>query len=300
MNKDNSENSDKAQSRRQFIRRVGGAVFAINLVDVVDGSSHEALAAACGTGGNAPFGESDIGCGVGIYPAMATDQNCGVSQFPNKGKDADQYCTLNVLNPLVTDPDKACGDCDDKHSADQHCGKKLDNGQNDPDEMCGHQSNIGGDQDNNCSEKVADVGCGTHDHVYGGDPWKDPDQHCVAPSVDQNCAKSTPDETCNSKTFPSTTSPDEGCAATGDVVTDPDGACSHYDADESCTKLSIDPDQSCGTYPNPIPFKDDFKDADEHCIGEADNSEKPNEGPLKPWCPNTEDADFWDPPPPQS
>lgn len=282
---DNAKEFEQNESRRQFIRRVGGSIFAIKLVDIIDGSSHEALAAACGTPGPAPFGEADLLCSIFI-----ADNNCGVSQLPNNKKDHDQYC----LSLISTAADNSCGDCDDKHDADQHCGGTLPNGQTDADEMCGHQSNIGGDQDGTCSATTADSGCGTHNHVYGPLPFEDPDQHCVGTNTDQNCSKMASDATCNSKTHPSTTSPDENCGTiTGDKY-DRDEACSHYDPDAACGFNAQDNDQACGTYGI-------FTDKDQHCPTAAnDNTEDPNKGPLNPWCPSTQDADYWNPPPPQS
>jgi hypothetical protein len=226
--------------------------------------------------------DPDEGCS-----ATDNDENCQASQLPNPGQDIDQNCSDES-----TDPDQSCGDCDDTHHSDQHCGIDNPGGETDADDLCGHQSNIGGDTDNVCSTEEADVGCGTHKAKYGTLPFNDEDEHCgQMGDPDMNCGDpgETSDENCNAPANPSTTSPDERCSAT-----DVDEACSRYDADESCGNGNAD--EACGTYKNPIPGFPDFKDNDDNCGNgtDADDSENPNKGPIKPWC-GSEDPDFWNP-----
>ncbi len=275
-----------SESRRRFIRRVGGTVFGISLVDICDGTQ-QAQAAACGSGGTPPFGAADAFCS-----AFVKDDNCGITQLPNPEKDHDQQCAAPLYTG--TDPDQSCGDCDDIHDSDQHCSKPLPNGSADPDELCGHQHNATSNEDDNCSATVSDAGCGTHKTKYNvPGTSNDTDEHCVGQNTDMNCSNSTEDATCNTKTFPSTTSPDENCRAGTEGTQDKDEACSHYDQDESCNVLHTD--EACGEY-NKI-----FNDTDDHCspaIGQSDDTDDPNDGPIKPWCPKTDDPDYYDPPPP--
>ncbi|QDV52351.1 hypothetical protein [Gimesia fumaroli] len=309
-NTDVSNSDDDTLSRRRFIRKVGGATFAITLFDIADFSMNVAAAAGCGSGtsdaacNTGSPATPDSNCGQTASPGFNTsgpngmdhdeacsatdnDGNCQMSQLPNAGNEVDENCSATSI-----DADQNCGDCDDHHQTDEHCSKGLATGGTDPDEMCGHQHNIGLAEDQNCSATVTDVGCGVHTTSYGGTD-RDTDQHCVGGNADMNCASSAGvDSNCNASTFPSNTSPDERCGTVAGATTDYDAACSHYDADESCSSTSTD--ESCGTFPGP--FNDN---TDEHCPSPSqDQSDVPNEGPLNPWCPNTGDADYWDPPPP--
>lgn len=270
------------ESRRRFIRRMGSAVFGITLVDISD--ARQALAAGCGTGASPPQGEGDGFCSL-----LNEDQNCGIQQMPHPAVDNDQQC--NTPGYSGTDPDQSCGDCDDFHQADQHCSKKDPQGNPDQDHLCGHQHNATTSTDQNCSATVTDVGCGVHKAEYNVPGTStDTDQHCNpgAGQTDMTCEVSLEgDENCNAKANNSTTSPDEACLA----PIDSDEACSHYDHDESCSSTSND--ESCGTY------KGGFKDTDENCSGPTDDeSGKKNDGPIAPWCPNPQDADYYDPPAP--
>ena len=189
-----------------------------------------------GTGG--PNGtDMDEACSTSV-----NDENCSIAQIPNNGTagpDVDESCGKWFV---THNPDQSCGDCDDNHQSDEHCGQQLPRGGIDPDDLCGHQSMIGGTPDAACSATVQDVGCGTHTTHYGG-TWTDTDQSCAGPTgpdADRNCAALTNDSTCGDPSNPSTTSPDENCS-----TTDMDEACSRYDKDESCG-VGNTPDEACG------------------------------------------------------
>lgn len=296
------------RSRREFFRDVGGAAFAILLVDIADNSLRSAYAQdGCGTGTSDAncnvSGAPDQNCGQAASAGFNTggpagtdrdeacsltdnDGNCSIAQLPkaNDNKDPDQNCAK-----MSEDADQSCGDCDDNHEADERCGKSPPGGgMKDADELCGHESGVGLDTDDVCSATDVDSGCGKHSTTYGGLPNNDVDQHCVVPNADLNCSSLDADNNCNMKTFPSTTSPDENCGQPSGGGIDSDEACSHYDMDESCSGTSED--EACGKWPGIL-----VNDADQCCPTESqDQSDEEQKGPLNPWC-GTDDPDYWNP-----
>jgi hypothetical protein len=176
-------------------------------------------------------------------------------------------------------PDESCGDCDDNHNTDEHCGQTTTGNTVDPDDLCGHQhwtETFGESQDGVCSTTESDVGCGAHTTEYGG-TWSDPDQHCsgtTGTNADRNCSTLSKDDTCAALSNPSTTSPDECCGGVNDL----DEACSRYDKDESCGNKNTR-DEACGTTPVSVLS---YTDIDNHCgkSGDPDDSASTTTCPL--------------------
>lgn len=336
-------------SRRQFIREVGGVLFAVTIVDVADPSflSGPVYAQSSGCGNGTPDGscsattpdsncgyttsgaiDPDEGCRGSPYDADQScgqisrdvdqacsstdeDQNCnkpystpGLTDLDNSctstsldescgGNTTDESCSTTstdencsvARNPPANDVDQSCtgsgaetdegcGDCDDNHDTDQHCGQPV-KGALDPDDLCGHQSFFGWyDSDDVCGATVADQGCGVHKGPYTTVTKDDADGHCgVGGAADMNCTTKASDANCAAATNPSTTAPDEQCSGT-----DEDGACNHYDRDESCGGGGLPggadlSDQACGTY-----GAIGSADPDGHCAppGDPDDSGNPN------------------------
>jgi hypothetical protein len=217
-----------------------------------DGNCGKPSSGGVSTGG--PNGtDQDEACTTSVV-----DNNCSINQVPNNGAgaDVDGSCGNVYMNP-----DESCGDCDDNHQSDEHCGKPIAGGK-DPDDLCGHQHYteiFGESQDGVCSTTESDAGCGAHTTQYGG-TWVDPDQHCsgtTGASADRNCSTLSNDDTCAALSNPSTTSPDENCS-----LSDSDDACSRYDKDESCS-MNYSKDDACGT--TTIKWVSDPIDDDENC-----------------------------------
>lgn len=208
--------------------------------------------------GDTKYSDVDESC-----QAVNTDENCQIQQVPKPQHDADQHCTATG-----GDADASCGDCDDTHESDEHCGKPLAGGATDPDDMCGHQHWVTHHEDQVCSATQADVGCGIHTTVYGGTDT-DPDQHCTGTNADMNCTGKASDANCTPYPNPSTTTPDEGCNTTGDV----DSACGHYDADESCGGAATD--EACGLHFGVIGSN---TDTDENCTAHGGTNATDNTG----------------------
>ena len=201
------------------------------LTDIDNSCTSTSLDESCGTG------STDESCS-----STSTDENCSVSRNP-PANDVDESCTA-----IGAQADEGCGDCDDNHDPDQHCGLPA-GGAVDPDDLCGHQSFFGVyDSDTACSATQADMGCGTHSAPYTGSVQTDQDAHCVGTATDMSCSMQATDANCQASTNPSTTSPDEKCSGT-----DVDQACNHYDRDQSCGSAGLPggsdlADQACGTY----------------------------------------------------
>jgi len=312
--------AERDQTRRRFIRLVGGSVFALAVLDIPDIGANQALAQSgggCGSGtadqscsgsnndencglgtpvdqdnscsslnndescNSAPgdydqscsSSNNDEACGQGSTQSPTgkdpdatcsstnSDEGCSISQVPAPSNDGDQNC-----NATNADADQACGDCDDNHDSDEHCGRPL-NGATDADDLCGHQHWVGHDEDDTCSATTSDQGCGTHTTVYGGTD-DDPDQHCVNGNADMHCTAPGPDSNCDAATNPSTTSPDETCGAA-----DPDQACGHYDADESCSATAVD--QACGEH---FGVFGPTVDTDQNCTAQGGTNATDNTG----------------------
>jgi hypothetical protein len=120
-----------------------------------DGNCGNPSSGGVSTGG--PNGtDQDEACTTSVV-----DSNCSINQVPNNGTgaDVDESCGNVYMNP-----DESCGDCDDNHQSDEHCGKPMAGGK-DPDDLCGHQHYteiFGESQDGVCSTTESDAGCGAH------------------------------------------------------------------------------------------------------------------------------------------
>ncbi len=236
-----------AVDRRRFIRKVGGALFAVTLLDIADLSPLPRAAHAAGGCGS---GTADASCGS----FLDTDQNCGLTK-PSGAQDVDESCggfskdenCGQAAGATATDQDNNCGSLD----TDQNCGKSGPGGPagTDADQSCSSTSNdlncqvnqvpaASKDSDANCSATSADAdqGCGDCDdnHQWGGD------QHC-------------------GKTLPA-----------GGM--DPDGLCGHQHGasggittDQACSATVAD--AGCGTHTTIYGGTDN--DVDEHCVGGA-------------------------------
>lgn len=283
------------KSRRQFIKNIGGLMFGLTLVDR---TARQIL--ACPPPCNSPGdndancknpGDHDAGCGNGN-----TDEGCSTSEpdenchtkDPGDGKgDKDQHCTENG-----NDADAGCGDCNDKHDDDEHCGESLGEG-TDPDEMCGHAHVVGIDTDDNCKNADDnDQGCGTHTGPWG--TQEDADEGCDPgpPDTDKNCTGEESDIYCDTNGA-NTSTPDEHC---GTDPEDHDSACElYFDTDESCTASSgNDIDESCGGLDTSVPGIKK-SDEDQNCGhdfggGVFDHDDRcglPRTWPLPDWGDNT-------------
>lgn len=205
--------------------------------------------------------------------ATASDASCRPVQIPSTGPQADEHCSVN--NPdqgcsiaQNTGPgdengdhdadahcsaqgssaDSCCGDCEDNHQTDSHCGQ-AEGGGTDADELCGHTTGSLGvfwvQPDGACGKSGAvDSSCGAYDLPFSSVTPTDFDNTCgVSGNPDQWCNRLVnpgPDETCARPTNPSSSSPDEYCGTAGSA----DAACGHYDPDAGCS--ACDPDNGCG------------------------------------------------------
>jgi len=288
----NDVNGENKQSRRQFIKNIGGLIFGLTLVDR---TARQLLACPqCNSPGdndtncNSP-GDSDAGCGNGNKDegcsASEPDENCHANGPGNGEGDKDQSCG-------ELGADEGCGDCNDAHDTDDNCGQPL-NGGNDPDEMCGHAHTIGIDTDNNCQNVGdSDQGCGRH-NGSGTSPVTDEDEGCNPghPDTDQNCIGQDSDDNCNTN-GENTSTPDEHCQQSPSY--DTDQACEQwFDEDEACGHSGTDMDQCCGGEDHSAPWP--VSDEDQNCGhdfggGVFDCDERcglPRTWPLPDWGDNT-------------
>jgi len=206
--------SESKQSRRQFIKNIGGLVFGLILVDR---TARQVVACPqCVNQGdqddscNSP-GDHDAGCSKGDPPGEGNynkDEGCSPSEpdeachtkGPGGGEgDKDQHCTDSG-----SDADAGCGDCNDEHDPDEHCGEPLGEG-TDPDALCGHaHTGSSVDEDDNCKNHGDnDQGCGTHTGPWG-----------TAEDTDQGCSPGPPHN-----------SPDKNCGEIDPTSTDTDDYC---------------------------------------------------------------------------
>ena len=277
--------SESKQTRRQFIKNLGGLIFGLTLIDR---TAHQVFACPpCDSPGdndatcNSP-GDHDAGCTKGDPPGEGNynkDEGCSASEpdeschtkGPGLGK-GDEDGSCGALGA-----DEGCGDCNDEHDKDDNCGEPLGGG-TDPDAMCGHAHTSGIDTDDNC--KTAgdnDQGCGTHTGPWGTE--EDDDEGCSPGpphnSPDKNCSEIDPtstdtDDCCvpSSKDMPNTTTPDEHCQTGGTGKPyDEDNACSQwFDIDEACGHSDTDQDQGCGGYDTSVPLVHK-SDPDQNCGG---------------------------------
>ena len=233
--------------RRRFVKSVGTAFF--SLVVLNPGSISTTPVPGCS------LGESDFWCGL-----TRTDQGCGLETHSSPGSgmyEDDESCGV------ASDPDNACGDCDDSHDTDQGCGQTASAAPGetyDSDELCGHPHIIGGTEDSACNLPSGagvepDRGCGTHDTPYTwGGTFEDPDQSCDTTNPE---GEFNPDRDCGAEEF------DASCGEKpGLYAADPDEDCGLLDPDDSCGNLAspnsnpaYDKDSSCGL-PGDIPSHD--------------------------------------------
>lgn len=200
-------------------------------------------------------GESDAGCSIA--------QNTGPGD-KNGDHDQDAHCSA-----VGATADGCCGDCEDNHQIDEHCGKNVGT-QVDADELCGHVTGAFTvywvNADSACGKiPVAsnrDSACGAYDPPYSSGTQSDPDATCGVPEPDQECTVGI-DSTCARPTNPSSTSPDESCGA----MLTPDEACGHYDRDANCSVPTGDPDQGCGW--KYLLLSGWFTDPDNACTSDA-------------------------------
>lgn len=205
------QKGEKSENRRQFLRKVGGWIFGLTLVDsfpaLAGDPNDEGCSGAldvvdqyCGTIPDVP----DQTCGMsgdGDYACTATniDQSC--ERQPGV-IDLDQSCSAN-------NPDGACGDGspgNPLHVVDQTCGTT-----------------------NSLGVMNADSAC---------DGFADPDNSCVAGNTDADCTTQDVDATCWFQTRP--LCPDEHCNTIGDGMINPDGACGAHGPDAACDQSPTD------------------------------------------------------------
>jgi len=210
------ENSqDSASGRREFVRDIGRALFAITVVDIADSSFIETAEAQ--SSGGCGQGVPDGGCEIG-----EPDGNCGFKTSTG-AMDPDEACEQGTL---WDDNDESCGD--QKGWRDETCHSTN------IDENCSKESNPGfTDNDESCSSTSTDESCAQGSQT----------------EVDESCGPTTADENCQDASGPGTTDPDESCT---NSAMDPDQSCSKsgpYDEDEHCgvgAPPNQDADEACG------------------------------------------------------
>lgn len=185
-----SDESPAAISRRDFIRIMGQSIFALTILSQLT----PALGGSCGHCDGEPEcdqpGESDGTCGSIFCLGGDSDGGCGNGEKDNHcgSNDVDENCSPpcsdssydvdNDCGGTDKTSDSSCGDCDDSHETDDNCPNDL---VEDPDDLCGHPHNYGGDEDDHCDAAgEEDSYCGTYDMCYQVPlyDWTDHDQGC--------------------------------------------------------------------------------------------------------------------------
>ena len=209
-----------ASSRRDFIRDVGGMLFAVTVIDIADASFFSGQA----------FAQSS-GCGQGVVDgsctATASDANCGFTITATGTMDPDEGCRLS------TDTDQACGMI--AKDVDQACTAGSVTTSADEDQNCGKPYSTPGlnDADESCTTTSTDDNCSVNDN-------------------DESCNATSADESCNDSAATTSHNVDQSCTA---VAADKDEACGvnstggARDEDQHCGKPasgSTDADEACG------------------------------------------------------
>ena len=289
--------TSEKKTRREFIKLIGKSLFTMTIL-----STCPTKLFATGGDNDCSSSPPDINCGnsAGNHDeaceyGVDTDNNCSpTNSGANSNADVDNSCGANEPDESceifstnsssykkeedehcssslpLGEVDNCCGDCDDNHDSDSHCG--VYNGVEDQDQLCGHTSWAYHNEDQSCGNGTNDEGCGTHDTTYGGADT-DTDNNCNSggdPDNNNNCNNATgSDSTCDTTPEPAYgTNPDEMCS-----TTDVDNACGQggsngynpaYDEDQDCSNTSED--NACGADVN-----GSWSERDESC-GQAVNN----------------------------